>query len=331
MSQTTTTQIAPAIEKYYDGVLLLRATPALLHNKFGQMRPVKMNSGTKPQFRRYNSLDPVVQPLVEGVTPTPQQLSDTIVEGELKQYGTYVEITDKVQYVVEDPVLTETAEILGENAGESLDMVYRDILAAGSSVFYANQVAGRANIVTGQSVDDYKRIERALMNAKAKRWKEALVPGSDKVGTKPLSNSYYAIVDENAYFDLRALTGFQLVAEYPDDGKSAMPDEIGALGHIRFVMTTIAKTWADSGGAVGATGLQSTTGANIDVHTALIFGKEAYGVTDLQGKALEMINKGLGEGNDPLNQRSTSAWKAFTDLVILNETFMYRYEFGVKE
>jgi len=326
---TTSTQVPAAISNYYDGVLLMRATPFLCHDKFGQQRPVKIKSGWKPKFRRYGSLDAITQPLVEGITPTPVQLSKTEVEGTLEQYGTYTEITDFADETTEDPLLTETAEVLGENAGESIDLVFRDKLVAGTSVFWANTVAGRTDIVAGQSESDYKKIERSMMSSKAKMWRGELVPGSDKVGSRGISSSYYAIIDEYAYLDLRALTNFQLRADYPDGGASAMDGEIGALGHIRFIMTTNAKTYVAGGGDVGSTGLQSDGSSKVDVHTALIFGKNAYGICPLAGKALQMINKGFGEGNDPLNQRQTSAWKATTELVILNETFMYRYEFGV--
>ena len=326
---STSTQIPASVRTFYDRILLERATPNLVHGMFGQQRPVNINSGDQPKFRRYSSLDTASVPLTEGITPSAQQASDTEVTGQLETYGSYVEITDYVQYTSQDRVLTEYAEILGENAGESLDLVYRDTLVTGTSVFRANGVAATTDIVTSQSVNDYKKIVRALQNANAKPFKKNPIIGSDKVGTLPVWEAYFAIIDPEAYYDLQALTGFVQTAEYPDGGKSAMPHEVGSLNHIRFVMTSEAKVWADGGGSVGSTGLATTSASKIDVHCALIFGMNAYGITPLQGKALENIVKPLGSGDDPLNQRSTSGWKAMTDIVILNEAFMYRYEFGV--
>lgn len=325
---TTSTQVEAAVQPFYDRILLDRALASIVHNKFGQVRPVKIGSGDQPKFRRYSSLTNVTQPLVEGVTPSPQQLAKTDVVGQLQQYGTYVEISDYVQMTTEDALLAETADLLGENAGESLDLIYRDALMAGTSKYYANGVAARTDIVTGQSETDYKKIVRALQKSNAKPWTENPIAGSDKVGTLPVASAYFAIVDEYAYYDLQAISNFLPVAKYPDP-KAAMENEIGALGHIRFIRCSNAKVYADGGGDDGSTGLATTSGSKVDVHTALIFGQNAYGVTPLAGKALENIIKPLGSGNDPLNQRSTSAWKATTDLVILNETFMYRYEFGV--
>lgn len=327
--QTTTSQIPAAVQEFYDRVLLERAIPNIVHDRFGQQRPVRKNSGDQPKFRRINSLNAVVQPLVEGVTPTPQQLSKTEVTGQLVQYGTYVETSDMVDMTNQDPIITEITELLGENAGESLDKVYRDTLVGGTSAFLANDVAARTDIVTAQSEADYKKIVRALQNSKAKPWKDAPIPGSDKVGTHPIASAYYAIVDEYAYFDLLGLTNFIPVAEYPDGGKSAMPEEIGSLGHIRFILTTEAKVYSAGGGAVGSTGYASSDDTSVDVHTALIFGKNAYGICPLEGEAMKMIYHPFGHGDDPLEQRATQAWKATTDIVILNETFMYRYEFAV--
>jgi len=327
--QTTSTQIPAAVQEFYDAVLLERALANIVHDKFGQMKPVKMNSGEQPKFRRYTSLTNVTQPLVEGITPTPQQLAKTDVTGQLEQYGTYVEGTDYVIATSQDAVLTEVSTMLGENAGESLDLIYRDALVAGTSKRHANGVASRTDIVSAQLEADYKKIVRALMNAKAKPWLENIIAGSDKVGTTPIAKAYYAIVDEYAYYDLLGISNFIPVAKYPDGGSSAMVGELGSLGHIRFVLCQNGKVWADGGGAIGSTGLASTGSSLVDVHCALIFGQNAYGITALQGKALEMIYKDISQAGGPLNQAWTSGWKACTDLVILNETFMYRYEFGV--
>ena len=325
---STTTQVGAAVDTYYNRTLLERALASIVHDKFGQVRPIPMGSGTTPRFRRYSSLTNNVQPLVEGVTPTAQQLAKTDVDGKMYQYGSFVELTDLVDYTTEDAIGTEIAELLGENAGESLDLIYRNVLVAGTSQFQANSVAARTDIVAGQSVADYRKIERALGNSNAKKWIEKPIVGTDKVGTTPIPASYYAIIGEYAYYDLKALAGFLEIHKYPDGGASAMENEVGSLGHIRFLVTTNAKVWAGGGGAEGSTGLASTS-SSVDVHSALIFGKNAYGLTPLAGKGLLMINKEFGAGNDPLDQRQTSAWKANTGIKILNETFMYRYQFGV--
>lgn len=311
----TTSQIAPGDRTYYNRILLERATPFLAHRMFGQEKPVPVKSGDQPKFRRIGSLTAATTELTEGVTPAGVQASVTDVTATLKQYGNYLKISDKVQLVGQDPILTEFAELLGENAGESLDEIIRDILLSGTSVFYAGGVADRAHVNTNVSTTDLKKVIRALQLANAKPYASSLIAPTDKVGTQAVAPSYFGIVNPYIGYDLTGLTGWQDVQDYPSQ-VGVLPGEIGAYRNIRFVQTTKGKTYSSAGAS------------SKDVHIALIFGQNAYGVTELQGHGLENIVKALGTGGteDPLDQRATSAWKSMMSALILNEAFMYRYE-----
>ena len=79
--------------------------------------------------------------------------------------------------------------------------------------------------------------------------------------------------------------------------------------------------------------LDETTRKAADVHATLIFGKDAYGVVDVEGNgALEIIIKPQGSSGtaDPLNQRGTVGAKvtAYT-ATILNDLWLVRIEHGV--
>nr|DAV82297.1 MAG TPA: major capsid protein [Caudoviricetes sp.] len=62
----------------------------------------------------------------------------------------------------------------------------------------------------------------------------------------------------------------------------------------------------------------------------LIFGKNAYGVTEIEGGGAETIIKPKGSAGtaDPLNQRSTVGWKAIKTAEILVDFYMMRVETG---
>lgn len=62
----------------------------------------------------------------------------------------------------------------------------------------------------------------------------------------------------------------------------------------------------------------------------LIFGKNAYGVTEIEGDGAETIIKPKGSAGtaDPLNQRSTVGWKAIKTAEILVDFYMMRVECG---
>jgi N4-gp56 family major capsid protein len=227
----------------------------------------------------------------------------------------------------QDPLLAETAELLGENAGETLDAIYRDSLVAGTTVQYSGTATARTAVTAQVTTADLDKITRTLSVNNAKFWNMNPIVGQDRHNTTPVSPAYFCIVHPRTSYDLRNLTGFTQTHKYPSPDM-AVPGEIGSYNQLRFIESTQAKTWADSGGS--ATDVYYTTSATkVDVFAMLVFGRDAYGITPLGGKALENLVKPLGAGDDPLNQRATSGWKATTDLVILNDDFMLRYEHAV--
>lgn len=65
-----------------------------------------------------------------------------------------------------------------------------------------------------------------------------------------------------------------------------------------------------------------------DVYSTLIFGANAYGVTEVQGGGLKFIVKQMGSAGsaDPLDQRATAGWKAVKTAERLVEAYMVRVE-----
>jgi len=326
---TTTTQIDPGISALYSKTLLVRALPYLVHAMFGQKKPLPSKNSKSVKFRRYTALPKATVPLTEGITPSSDQLSKTDLTATVKVYGQYVTITDEIDMFVEDNTLTETASLLGESMGLTLDTIYRDILNVGTSAFYAGAVGGKVNVITSVTTTDLDKVLRALRNNKAKYYNK-MIKSSTGVGTSPIRATYYAIVHPNMIYDIEKLTGFVSVADYSKP-ETAHENEIGAYKNLRFIETTEAKYTAGATGvtsAVGSSGLEATS-TYVNVYNMLIFGMDAYGVVDLSGHASRNIVRGFGSGDDPLEQRATSGWKAVTTCKILNDNFMYRLEAGV--
>ena len=122
---------------FYDKTLLQRLLPTLVFAKYGQKKSLKSRSGKTIEFRKFMSLKPATTPLTEGVTPAGKELAMTSVTATVEQYGDFVEISDMLDLTGIDPVLVEAAEILGEQAGLTIDNVVRDIICAGTNVQYA--------------------------------------------------------------------------------------------------------------------------------------------------------------------------------------------------
>ena len=155
MAQTTTTQVGPAVSTMYDRLLLMRARPHLIHTLFGQRRDLRKKSGNTIRFRRYTNLSVATTPIGEGQTPAGSQLAKTDLNAVVSQYGDFVEISDVVDLTVEDAVITEAVELLGQQFGETIDAIVRDTLSSVASATNASSgVNGRVIAVVKLSLID---------------------------------------------------------------------------------------------------------------------------------------------------------------------------------
>lgn len=322
MADVTTgrVQIPAEVNNFYDRNLLIRAIAFFVHTQWAQVKDIPQNAGTDTiKFRRYGNLTAATTALTEGVTPAGSQLSVTDITAQALQYGDFVTLTDKVSYETLDPLLTETSEILGDQAGDTLDQLTRDVILAGTTLQYASTAAARTDItaVMKLTAAEVREAVRTLQIAKAMPVTGMIDP-VDAYNTVPLNRCYVGIISPSSLFDLKNDSAFVPVQKYPTQS-GVMPHEVGAIDDVRFVVSQNAKVYT-AGGAGG-----------VDVHGTLIMGMHYYGITRIAGKALENIIKPLGSGgtSDPLNQRSTSGWKATFIAKILNNAFAVRIEHGI--
>ena len=320
MANTTRTEIPVEVNNFYDKALLMRAVPSFVHNRFAQVRDIPANSGTNViKFRLYGNLTAQTTALTEGVTPTGTQLSVTDITATVAYYGDYVTLTDQVSLETYDPILTETAEILGDQAGDSLDQLCRNVMAAGTTIQYASTAVSTATVTSAMKLtrDEVKQAVRTLRGNNARPLTTMIDP-STGYNTVPIGKSYVGIVSEDTAYDLDDATGWIPVEKYPSKS-GVMPDEIGSLANVRFIMTHNA--YVNAGAGAGG----------VDVHYTVILGENAVAQTRISGAALQNIVKPLGSAGtaDPLNQRMTSGWKAAYVARILNQGFLVVVQHGV--
>lgn len=315
MADTTLTQVTPAINNFYDRNMLKAARPLLVHTRWGQTKDIPTKNGQVIKFRRYSLLSAATTALSEGVTPTGSQLSVTDVTATVSFYGDYVTLTDELLLTSYDPLLTETSDVLGQQAGNTIDQLCRDVIQAGTTVQYATGVAARTDINASMKItkSEVQKAVRTLKGNDARRVM-TMVSASDGFNTSPINATYIGIVHPNTTFDLKNITGFVPVEEYGNKS-DVMEGEVGALDEVRFVETTNAKTFSST----------------VTVYGTLIIAQNAYANTRIAGNALKNIVKPLGSAGsaDPLDQRQTSGWKASYVAKILNENFILRLEHSV--
>ena len=325
MTTVTISAIPPGVQAYYDRNLLSRAQPNDVHGRFGQKRPIAARSGNQIKFRRYSQLAAATTALTESVTPAGTALTVTDITTSLAQYGSFVTLSDMVSMTNQDAVVTEATDVLGDQAGTTIDQIRRDVMVAGTNVAYANAAATRLATIQALTTADLDKVIRSLKGQNAKYMKEG-IPPSDGVGTGAVRKAFVGIVHPDVEFGLESLTGFKPVSDYPSQ-MGVMEDEIGAYKNIRFVSSTNAKIFADATTSTTAGFKVSGSGKN-DVYATLIMAADAYGLSPLSGQALTTTVKALGSAGsaDPLDQRSTVGWKATTATIILNQSWMIRLE-----
>lgn len=307
MAVTTTTQVNAAGSPYYDRLLLMRARPFLAHMLFAQMRPLPRKEGSQIKFRRYSSLSTATTPLTEGVTPSGSQLSKTDITATVSQYGDYIEISDVVDMTVEDPVITESVEILGQQFGETLDEVVREILSSTASATNCSNGAN-GNSPTEITKADIDGVVKTLMGNNAQMITEMVDP-SGNFGTVPLAPSFWGICDTDVTDDIANVSNFVSTQEYGQKG-AILEGEWGATGRVRWVATSVGK---------------ATTESPVQYHN-FIMGRNAYGATEVEGSSAKTIIRPYGSGDDPLEQRATVGWKTLFVSRILNDNFIQNLE-----
>jgi N4-gp56 family major capsid protein len=232
----------------------------------------------------------------------------------------YVTLTDVVNYESEDAVLTEAAQVLGEQAALTLDNLARDTVVAGTTVQYADNRANRYLIIASSLItaNEIREAVVTLANNNAKKITRIVNP-STGFNTTPINAAYVGIVTPNTVYTLKGLTGWVPVAAYPNQG-DVMDGEVGSIDDVRFIQTSEGKKW---------TAAQAS--AAVAVHATLILGQNAYGITRISGEAMKNIVKPLGSSgtSDPLDQRTTSGWKATFVAKILDDNAMLRLEHSV--
>lgn len=310
---TETGSLSAEMKTFYEKRLLDQAEPLLVHNQFGDKYPIPANNGKKIEFRKYSALPKALTALTEGVTPAGNSLTVTTVEGTVKQYGDWIQLSDMLQMTAIDNNVVQATKLLSSQAGRTLDTVTREVLAGGTNVIYAPKVVdGAETEVLSRSTLTPECVLTPFVVMRAAATLEAM-------NTPKIDGSYVLITHPYCRETLQESPGWVDVVKYKE-GNNTFSGEIGKIGDVRVVTTSEAKVINDSTCPV----VEEST--YYSVFTSLLLGANAYGVTMLENGGLQHIVKQLGYGEDPLNQRSSCGWKATSVAVRLCEEYMVRIE-----
>lgn len=295
-------------QTFYDRALLERCLPLLTFYEDGVKKKIPHGKGTTIEWRKFGSLAAATTPLTEGTTPAGSNLTITALTKTLSQYGDYVTVSDVLDMQGKDPVISETSELLGEQAGLTVNKIIANEIVAGTSVRYAGSATSTATL-TAADVLTGSLVKKAVRDLR-------------KNNIKPFADGYYhATISAEQAYDLMSDTatgGWIDVVKYAG-AKKLLTGEIGEYGGVRFKVSSETPVGEGASNAV--------------VHKALIYGKDSYGVPEIGGGAAKpsIIVKAKGSAGtaDPLDQRSSIGWKNMFACKRLNELGIIRVETGI--
>lgn len=180
--------------------------------------------GTLVNFTFTGDVAPATTPLGEQVDVDGKTFSDNQVQVPIQEYGDAIVSTARLRgtsFIPVDPVI---ANLIGFQAGLSVDTLARNALAAGTNVLYGGAHTARNQIV-----------KASVLTASLVR---RVVAQKRKTNVPTLGGFYAAFVNPDQSVDLRQETGAAAWRDphvYTPDSTNIWNGEIGAFEGCRFI------------------------------------------------------------------------------------------------
>lgn len=298
---------------FYDKLFLDRAKIELRHDFGAQVRNVPMNSGKTVYFTRFSPLAVATTALSEAANPSGSDMTGATVSATLADYGDFVKVGSLYSMTSIEEGLSEHIDVIGQQAGETIDTLIRAELASGATTQLPSGAAAvtaihTTDVLTGAEI---RRAVRTLKNNKAQKFDGGLFRGiiGPYTAMDLMGNSEW--LDAHRYTDSSAL-------------KSGV---VGKLHGVEFVES--------NNQHYTLTGGFSTSATNIaNVYSNFVFGKNAYGVINLgsiKAPKTYVKNPGASDTSNPLDQFSTIGWKMPFAVKTLNSNWLINIKTGATD
>jgi len=273
MTKTQTTDLLTD-QVAFDRIAYFALRSELLFDAVADVMPVaQAMPGSSVKFTIFNDLATKTSTLTEDTDVTPVAMSDSQVEVTLAEYGNAVNTTAKLRGTSFLDVDSAAANLVGYNAGISIDTIVSSVLGAGSNVVYGG----------GGSTTPTSRTEIAADDIIEANDVRKVVAALRKANAVSFNGMYMGYIHPDVSYDLRRETG---VASWRDphvysDPAGIYMGEIGAFEGVRFIETPRAPLFENASNGSGTSG-------TIDSYATLIMGRQAL------AKAHSMV-----DGNGP--------------------------------
>lgn len=231
--------------------------PQLYYDACADVKPTRQtHRGVSVTWYKYADLSAATSALTETADVDAVAMSDSTVTVTPAEYGNAILTTAKLRATSLFEVDADAANILGYNAGLTMDTLARTVLEAGTNVRYSGSATARNQVSTNENLTA-ANVRRARVDLAA-------------ANVMPYGNLYKAFIAPEIGYDLRSETG---AASWRDPHTYSSPEaiwsgEIGAFEGFRFIETPRAPLFADAGDGSGGAG-------TVDVYGTLFMGQQA--------------------------------------------------------
>ena len=291
------------LKTFYDTELLENARVELFYAQFAKKQTLPKRHGKTVEWRKWNTFAKASK-LQEGVIPTGQKFGMSYKTGSIDQYGTYAAVSDTLELRAYDDVILGATEEMGASAAETQETLIRDALLVNTNVLYCDNITLADGTVAGTpTACNAMEASATVMSLFTPDMVAKAVTIMKKNRVPTINGKYYAVIHPSVAYDLRKSE------EWIEAHKYAKPDEIfnGEIGEIhgcRFIENVFAPV-------LGGSTYNNKAGGK--TYATYMFGKDAFGIIDPEGGALEMIVKDKSQVGGPLNQFSTIGYKFETN------------------
>lgn len=324
--------------KAYQRLFYPSLRPQMMYDQLADVYATQQSHpGSSVQFNIFNDLAVASAPLNETQDVSAVAASDSTVTATLNEYGNVILRTKALQstsFIEIDPAL---ANLLGFNAGVSMDEVAKNIVQAGTNVSYGGSETQRSSITAGDTITAHNfRVVRAFL---ARNNALPFITGAG--GGAPSQNEsggdfdaaamgqygtgwYAAMIHPDVSLDLREQTGngaWRDAQQYAGAANGAgftsgiWSGEIGGFEGFRVVENSRAPYFVQGGAS------------NQNVYGTMFFGKEAllkiWPTVEGNGPVPQMVESPI---TDRLKRFRPIGWYQMVAYGIFRQNCLYRYE-----
>lgn len=314
-STTTAASLGNTIKSFYDRTMLEWMRPNFRFYTFATKKPLPTSEGTSIIWNRKVALN-VGYTLSEGSPiSTVKTLSTNKVSALIEQIGDAIAVSDLARLASVIDTDAYAMEVMADQAANSVEQYIIQSLVADTGVTHfvkhdsgAKEGSRSKVICTGGAA----RLALSDIRKAVTRLQSNNVPTYD-------GNDYVGIVHPLILGDLYADTGFTNWVQYTAPEKM-YEFEVGKVFNTRIMTSTM--TPIAPGSTLSGDSMSTATASAWKAFGMAILGKDAYGVTELDGGVKTFKSTGATK-SDPNNLQDVYAWKANIACKVLNPSAIH--------